>query len=76
MNPTSIDVDSSSIPGFPQWVREVPRHDSDPQLLWLWYKTADTAPIGPISWELPYAVGAALKRKKKILLWGVCVEET
>ena len=26
---------------------------------------AATAPIGPLAWELPYAVGAALKKKAK-----------
>ena len=33
-------------------------------LLWLWYRPAAAAPITPLSWELPYAVGAALKKKK------------
>ena len=37
----------------------------DPVLLWLWCRTAAIAPIRPLDWELPYAVGAALKRKKK-----------
>jgi len=36
------------------------RHGSD--LLWLWL--AATAPIRPLAWEPPYAVGAALKGKK------------
>ena len=39
------------IPGLAQWVK-------DPAWLWLWQAAA--APIGP--WELPYAVGAALKK--------------
>ena len=26
---------------------------------------AAVAPTGPLAWELPYAVGAALKKKKK-----------
>ena len=38
---------------------------SDPVLLWLWHRPATTAPIGPLAWEPPYAMGAALKRKKK-----------
>ena len=33
--------------------------------LLLWYKPAATAPIWPLAWELPYAIGAALKRPKK-----------
>ena len=41
------------------------RHGSDPTLLWLWQRPAATAPIRPLAWEPPYAVGAALKRKKK-----------
>ena len=40
------------------------RCGSDPVLLCLWYRLAATAPIGPLAWELPYAVGAALKRQK------------
>ena len=38
------------------------RRSSDPMLLWLWSRPAATAPIGPVAWEPPYAVGAALKR--------------
>ena len=34
-------------------------------LLWLWHRPAAMAPIGPLAWELPYAVGAALKSKKE-----------
>ena len=40
------------------------RCDSDLVLLWLWPRPAATAPIGPLAWEPPYAVGAALKRQK------------
>ena len=36
----------------------------DPGLLWLWLRLAAVAPIGPLAWELPYAMGAALKIKK------------
>ena len=32
--------------------------------LWLWYRPAALALIGPLAWEPPYAVGAALKSKK------------
>ena len=35
------------------------------KLLWLWCRLVATAPIRPLSWELPCAAGAALKRKKK-----------
>ena len=34
-------------------------------LLWLRFRPAATAPIGPLTWELPYAVGVALNRPKK-----------
>ena len=37
---------------------------SDPALLWLWRRPEATAPIQPLAWELPYAVGAALKKQK------------
>jgi len=42
---------------------------SDPALLWLWCRPVATALIGPLAWEPPYAVGAALKRQtnKKII---------
>ena len=39
------------------------RHSSD--LVWLWHRPAATAQILPLAWELPHAVGAALKKKKK-----------
>ena len=60
------------------------RLGSDLALLWPWHTLAAVAPIGPLAWEPPYAVGAALKRqkkkKKKIQSrtsclgkgWGVC----
>ena len=41
------------------------RCDSDPTLLWLWCRLAAAALIGPLAQELPYAAGAALKRKKE-----------
>ena len=37
----------------------------DLALLWLWHRPAATAPIRPLAWEPPYAVGAALKKAKK-----------
>ena len=42
------------------------RRGSHPVLLWLWCRLAAAVPVQPLSWELPYAAGAALKKKKKI----------
>ena len=36
----------------------------DLELLWLWHRLAAIALIRPLVWELPYAVGAVLKRRK------------
>ena len=41
------------------------RCGSDLVLLWLWYRQAAAAPIEPVAWEFPHAVGVAMKRKKK-----------
>ena len=41
------------------------RRGSDPALLWLWYRPAATAPIGPLAWEPLYAIGEALKKKER-----------
>ena len=46
---------------FAQWVGE-------PTLLWLWCGPGAAAPIQPLAWEPPYAMGAALTpptQKKK-----------
>ena len=40
------------------------RHSLDPVLLWLWCRPAAATPIQPLAWELPYAEGVALKKKK------------
>ena len=44
-------------------------------LLWLWHSLASAAPIRPLAWELTYAKGVAIKRKKKkrlgTSLWNV-----
>ena len=40
------------------------RRGSDPMLLWLWWRLAAAARIPPLAWELPCAVGAALKKSK------------
>ena len=48
------------------------RSGSDPALLWLWCRLVATAPIGPLAWEPPYALGAAqeiTKREKKKKVW-------
>ena len=34
-------------------------------LLWLWCRLAATAPIRPLAWEPPYAMGAALEKAKR-----------
>ena len=47
-----------SIPGLDQRVKDL-------ALLWLWCGPAAVAPIGPLAWEPPYAVGVSLKRPKK-----------
>ena len=41
------------------------RHGLDPALLWLWHWPAAIAPIGPLAWDPPYAVGMAPKRQNK-----------
>ena len=41
------------------------RCGSDLVSLWLWLWLAAAAPIQPLAWEPPYALGAALKSKKK-----------
>ena len=41
------------------------RHSSDLVVLWLCHRLAATAPIQPLAWDRPYAVGGALKNTKK-----------
>ena len=73
-NSTSIYGDAGSIPGLDQgvWGSGVAvscgvgqRRGSGLVLLWLWRRLAAVAPVQPLAWELPYAVGAALKKKKR-----------
>ena len=40
------------------------RRSTDLGLLWLWCRPAAVAPIRPLAWEPPYAMGVALKGKK------------
>ena len=40
------------------------RHVLDPELLWLWCRLMAMAPVGPLAWERPSAICAALKRQK------------
>ena len=35
-------------------------------LLWLWHRLAATAPIRPLAWDPPYAMGAALEKAKRL----------
>ena len=73
MNLTSIHEDIGSIPGLISGLRiwrclELcigHRQGSDPVLLWLWCRPAATAPNRPLASEPPYAVDAALKRRKE-----------
>ena len=41
------------------------RRGSDLGWLWLWLWLGAAALMRPLTWELPYAVGVALKNKEK-----------
>ena len=74
MNLTSIYEGVGSIPGLAQWVEGScvavscgvgRRRGSHLALLWLWHRPVAIALIQALTWEPPYAVGAALKIQKK-----------
>ena len=66
-NPTCVHEDEGWTPGLAQWVKEFEAQMwLRSGLLWLWCRLAAAAPIRPLTWELPYASGVVLKRKKKI----------
>ena len=69
----SVFEDVGLIPGLSQWVKSGIatscgigyRGILDLLLVWLWCKLAAVALIQPLAWEIPYATGVAIKRKKK-----------
>ena len=74
-NLTSIHEDSRLIPSFTQWVGDMAfamsygirrRHSLDLALLWLWSRPVAVAPNPPLAWELPCAIGANLRKAKKV----------
>ena len=53
------------------------RHGSGLVLPWLWCRPVATAPIQPLAWEHPYAMGVApkktkrQKKKKRYIMQGI-----
>ena len=61
---------AGSIPGLAQWVTGSGcgvghRPGAGPTSLWLWCRPLATAVIRSLVWEVPYAMGTALKRQNK-----------
>ena len=47
------------------WTYGADAAQMDPVLLWLWRRLEATAPIRPLAWEPPYAMGVALEKAKR-----------
>ena len=65
MNPTRNHEVSGLIPGIAMSYGVGLRHNSDPAWLWLWHRPVATAPIRPLAWEPPYAMGVAPGKRQK-----------
>ena len=75
VNPTSITENVGLIPGLAQWVNISSiamvscgvdcRHTRILVLLWLWCRLVAEAQLGPLDWELLYAVSVALKERER-----------
>ena len=75
-NPVRNHEVVGSILGLAQWVKDLAlscgvgrRCGWDPLLLWLWRRLVTAAPIRPLAWEPPYAVGASKKTKHATARW-------
>ena len=51
------------------------RRGSDAEFLWLWCRPVAEAPIRPLAWEPPYAMGATLEKKRIISSLQIFFEE-
>ena len=71
-NLTSVLENMGLTPGLAQWVKDPAFAVSCPEL---WGRAAATAAVRPIAWELPYAVGAALKKRQKKKVKKVSTEK-